>query len=37
MDYAIIGTGNTGSALARVFARAGIAVSIANRQGPDTI
>lgn len=37
MEHAIIGTGNTGSALARVFARAGIAVSIANRQGPDTI
>lgn len=37
MSYAIIGTGNVGSALARLFARAGITVSIANRQGPDTI
>ncbi len=37
MSYAIIGTGNVGSALARLFARAGITVSIANRRGPDTI
>ena len=37
MSYAIIGTGNVGSSLARLFARAGITVSIANRQGPDTI
>lgn len=37
MNYAIIGTGNVGSALARLFARGGIAVSIANTRGPDTI
>jgi len=37
MTYAIIGTGNVGSALARQFARAGIAVSIANTRGPETI
>lgn len=37
MNYAIIGTGNVGSALARQFARAGLAVSIANTRGPDTI
>jgi len=37
MTYAIIGTGNVGSALAHQFARAGIAVSIANTRGPETI
>jgi predicted dinucleotide-binding enzyme len=37
MTYAIIGTGNVGSALARQFARAGIAVSVANTRGPETI
>jgi len=37
MSYAIIRTGNVGSALARLFARAGITVSITNRRGPDTI
>lgn len=37
MSYAIIGTGNVGSSLARLFARTGIAVSIANRRGPETI
>lgn len=37
MTYAIIGTGNVGTALARQFARNGIAVSIANTRGPDTI
>ncbi|MGZ6038725.1 MAG: NADPH-dependent F420 reductase [Phenylobacterium sp.] len=37
MTYAIIGTGNVGTALARQFARAGIDVAIANRQGPDSI
>jgi 8-hydroxy-5-deazaflavin:NADPH oxidoreductase len=37
MNYAIIGTGNVGLALARLFARAGIEVSIANSRGPDTI
>ena len=37
MNYAIIGTGNVGSALARLFTRAGISVIIANTRGPDTI
>ena len=37
MSYAIIGTGNVGSSLARLFARAGIAVSIASRRGPEMI
>lgn len=37
MNYAIIGTGNVGSSLARLFTRAGIAVSIANTRGPETI
>jgi len=36
MNYAIIGTGNVGSSLARLFTRAGIAVSIANTRGPET-
>lgn len=35
--YAIIGSGNIGSALARLFARAGIEVSIANTRGPESI
>jgi predicted dinucleotide-binding enzyme len=35
--YAIIGTGNVGSALAVLFAHAGIDVSIANTRGPETI
>jgi predicted dinucleotide-binding enzyme len=34
--YAIVGSGNIGSALARLFARAGIAVSIANTRGPES-
>ena len=37
MTYSIIGSGNIGTALARVFARAGIDVSIANTRGPETI
>ncbi len=37
MKYSIIGTGNVGTALARQFARKGIAVSIANTRGPDSI
>jgi predicted dinucleotide-binding enzyme len=37
MNYAIIGTGKVGSALARLFARAGIDVSITNTRGPDSI
>lgn len=37
MTYAIIGTGNVGTALVRLFSRAGIEVSIANTRGPETI
>ena len=37
MQYAIIGTGKVGSALARRFASAGVAVSIANTRGAETI
>jgi 8-hydroxy-5-deazaflavin:NADPH oxidoreductase len=37
VTYAIIGTGNVGTALARLFSRAGIEVSIANTRGPETI
>ncbi len=37
MTYAIIGTGNVGTALARQFARQNIQVRIANSRGPDTI
>ena len=37
MTYSIIGSGNVGSALARQFARSGIAVSIANARGPESI
>ena len=35
--YAIIGSGNIGSALARLFARAGIEVDITNTRGPESI
>ncbi|MFF4909087.1 NADPH-dependent F420 reductase [Streptomyces sp. NPDC001260] len=35
--YAIVGTGNIGSALARLFARAGVEVVIANTRGPHSI
>src|SRR4051812_17850106 len=35
--YAIAGSGNIGSALARLFARAGLEVGIANRRGPESI
>ena len=35
--YAIAGSGNIGAALARLFARAGIEVSIANTRGPESI
>jgi predicted dinucleotide-binding enzyme len=35
--HAIVGSGNIGSALARLFARAGLEVSIANTRGPETI
>jgi predicted dinucleotide-binding enzyme len=37
MSYAIIGTGNIGAALAQLFARADIGVSIANTRGPSSI
>lgn len=37
MTYSIIGTGNVGKALARQFARSGIAVCIANTRGPESI
>ena len=36
-SYAIVGTGNIGSALARLFGRAGLEVQIANTRGPGTI
>jgi 8-hydroxy-5-deazaflavin:NADPH oxidoreductase len=36
-QYAIVGSGNVGSALARLFARAGIEVSIANAHGPESL
>jgi len=35
--YAIVGTGNIGSALATLFGRAGVEVRIANTRGPATI
>jgi hypothetical protein len=35
--YAIAGSGNIGSALARLFGRAGVEVRIANTRGPRTI
>ena len=34
---AIVGSGNIGSALARLFARAGLEVGIANTRGPESI
>ncbi len=34
---AIVGSGNIGTALARLFARAGIEISIANTRGPESI
>jgi hypothetical protein len=37
MRYAIVGSGNVGSALARLFGRADLEVRIANTRGPDTI
>jgi len=37
MTYSIIGSGNVGSALARQFARSGIAVGVANARGPESI
>ncbi len=37
MNYSIIGAGNVGSALARQFARNGIAAAIANTRGPGSM
>jgi len=37
MTYSIIGAGNVGTALARQFARSGIAVNIANTRGVDSL
>jgi hypothetical protein len=37
MKYAIIGSGNIGTALARLFARNNIQVAIANSRGPETL
>lgn len=37
MNYAIIGSGHIGAALARIFARKNIAVAIANSRGPETL
>jgi 8-hydroxy-5-deazaflavin:NADPH oxidoreductase len=37
MKYSIIGSGDIGSALARIFARNGIDVAIANTRGPQTL
>jgi predicted dinucleotide-binding enzyme len=36
-QHAIVGSGNIGTALARLFTRAGIEVSIANTRGPESI
>ncbi|MGX9787462.1 NADPH-dependent F420 reductase [Mycobacterium sp. MMS18-G62] len=37
MSYAIIGSGNIGSAVARQFARSGLTVSVATARGPQAI
>ena len=37
MKYAIIGSGNIGTALARAFARNKIEVGLANSRGPETL
>jgi 8-hydroxy-5-deazaflavin:NADPH oxidoreductase len=37
MSYSIIGSGHIGAAIARQFARKGIAVGIANARGPESI
>ncbi len=37
MSIGIIGAGSIGSAIARILARAGIAATIANRSGPDSL
>lgn len=36
-QYSIVGSGSVGSALARLFARAGVEVSIANTRGPESL
>ena len=36
MDYAIIGSGKIGSALARLFAQQNLAFAVANSRGPET-
>jgi len=35
--YSIVGSGNVGSALARIFARAHVNVTIANTRGPESL
>ena len=37
MKYAIIGSGNIGTALARVFAQSHLEVALANSRGPETL
>lgn len=37
MTYSIIGSGNVGTAIARLFARNGVAAGIANTRGPATL
>ena len=37
MKYAIIGSGNIGTALARFFARKNLAVALANSRGPESL
>ena len=37
VQHAIVGSGNIGTALARLFARAGIEVALANTRGPESI
>jgi 8-hydroxy-5-deazaflavin:NADPH oxidoreductase len=37
MKYVIIGSGQIGTALARIFARKNVEVGIANSRGPETL
>src|SRR5215217_6179535 len=37
VSYAIIGSGNIGSAVARQFARSGLTVSVATARGPQAV
>ena len=37
MKYAIIGSGNIGTALDRAFAKKNIEVALANSRGPETL